>query len=254
MQKLLTLSVLLFVFVITGFSQALPAGAKVLSQSELSFYTNQLDLDQFSKAKPGKGQQPISAVVRIVGDFQTGLSAYGRNTSVIPAGAVIIGAKVIPGSSPQYMSGISFGTDVEPGTFWYQIEDGRRAASLDNGGLAVYQLLVIYDNQIHVFSAEVGYHDIEGVVRPRRLITGGNTVGRNIQLFGNFIGNPTAVIYQPSSGFEWIIPPAAFTHTNQFSVTIDTSQIWGFGSRSGDFIVTLSDGTRVSDSFTVRLQ
>lgn len=252
--------VLVFLFSVMVFGQQfqpnnLPKGAEIVSPNEAqklySDIENGLYSTETTQIKGGNSAPTIA--IRVVGDSRTGVSAIARNTNIIRAGSIIIGVKTYPGTSPEYLQALNFSQDFDTGNFWYELENDRKAVGFQFGGLATYQILQIYNGQLFVYSADKSFYDYNNLSRPRKLITGGNTVGRKIQLFGNFAGTVGAVLYHSGSTFEWVVPPSAFTDMNQFSVTINTELIPWFGAYSGDVLITLTDGSRVSDSFTVRL-
>jgi hypothetical protein len=254
---LLAVLVLIVSFGTASAQRQLPNGARPLTGADFDALVAKLRSGEIAESRGAKPNAAPKFVIRVTGDSLTGVTAEGRSTNLIPAGSTIVGVRIYPNLPPDYLWAIGTGYDIEPGGFWYELDNDRRAAGFERGGVVTYQILVINNGQVQACTTEKNFHNYDRLTSARHTIVDGYSINPpngpiTMYLFGNFAGPVGVVIKDADSGYEQYVPPAAITLTPS-SVRIDISQVPYWYLPSGDFIVTIGDQTGYSDSFQVRL-
>lgn len=255
MQKIFRFVVLASFFVAMlstiGFGQALPAGAKMLPESEKKVMIEQYERGDFAISN----SSPVQFTFMVAGDYRIGATVYARNTTFVKNEVTVIGVRRYPNAPAQYLQAMQIAGSVPEGAVWYALEEGKKALWNEDGGIATYEVLVFSGGSVTVFRTERDYQNYDTYNRSHRFITGGNSVhdlsgNLTVYLFGNFSGQ-VSVIIRNENGWEWAVPMKAIT-SNNFMVTINMAAVQYF-EKYGDIQIAVVNGNRASDQYTMRI-
>ncbi|HMR54990.1 MAG TPA: hypothetical protein PKD34_00140 [Candidatus Doudnabacteria bacterium] len=255
MQKIFRVLVLASFFVAmvsaVGFSQALPAGTRMLPEAEKKSLIEQYERGEFAVTT----SSPTRFTFMMAGYYRVGATVYARNSTFVKSEVTVIGVRRYPNAPAQYLQAMQIAGSVLEGVVWYALEEGKKALWNEDGGIVTYEALVFSGGSVTVFRTERDYSNHDAFNRAHRFITGGNSVydsngNLTIYLFGNFSGQ-VSVIIRNENGWEWAVPPKAI-NSNQFMVTINMSAVPYF-EKYGDIQIAIANGDRTSDQYTMRI-
>lgn len=250
-------------------AKQLPKGAVELSGSELQSLKDQFRSGQLrasasataiDEATASKIQAaiPIPAVaIRVVGDSGTGLYADIRSTAKIKKNSIVMGVRISPSGGEEFLFAYQFSEDLDPGSLWANLENGKKAAYNENGGIQRYEVWVIKGG-IDIYSAEKdfqnGFYSEHAKMDLRDGFSSYNEDGASVfYLFGSY-SNAVGVTVKPKeTGWELTIPRNAVDSDGGI-ITVDFSKVPDFQAIPGEYYVTVVDGvTKRSSTFTMLL-
>ncbi len=197
---------------------------------------------------------PLVAI-RVVGDPDKGVYADATSTGTIPSGSILVGVRISPTGTEEFLYAYQFFEDVEPGWFWANMELGKRAAYTESGGKQRYEAWHLRGGQ-NVYPAEIDFNNPSETDRAAMIIKDGFSYYENgllkMKIVGNFSGNVGIVLKEANGWVEYVVPSNAIQLGNGF-VQINVSVFPDYEPRLGDYIVTVVDGSKMSDSYRVRI-
>ena len=200
---------------------------------------------------------PVPAVaIRITGDADKGVYADARSTGLIKAGTILIGVRVNPTGTEEFLFAYQIFEDVEPGYFWANLENGKKAAYSETGGIQRYEIWSLRGGQT-VYSAEVDFQNPDEVNRATTTITDGFAYyegnSLKINMFGSFSGNVGINMKEVNGWGDYNVPRSSIDLSEGFAV-INVSTFPDYEPRRGDYVITIVDSaTKTSNSFVLRI-
>lgn len=197
---------------------------------------------------------PLVAI-RTIGDADKGVYSDVVSTGMIPAGSILVLVKISPTGAEEFMAAYQFYEDVEPGWFWANLELGKRAAYSEIGGKQRYEVWHLRGGQ-NVYASEVDFNNPNENDRAATTIKDGFTYYENgllkMKIIGNFSNNVGILLKEANGWVDYVVPSNAIQMGNGFAL-VNISMFPDYEPRRGDYIITVVDGTKMSDSYRVRI-
>jgi hypothetical protein len=137
MKKLCFVLFLLLVFIGFANSQNLPKGIRMASPAEVD---NLKRRNLESELRSGRANPPLM-VMSVVGNSFSGITAMACNASTIPADTMIVGKRTDQTGQEQMLNPVYVIQSIDPGTFCYPFDTGRKREWTEAWGVVRYEIL-----------------------------------------------------------------------------------------------------------------
>lgn len=244
----------------TAMAQKIPASAIPLNAEEQQIWVDRLKVaesKQTAKRMAPLGNETPMFIIDVNGNAEDGIRGKARNSGIIPKGSIVIGAKKYPGKPTEYMWAYNISESLPANSLWYELEKHREGVSTEQGGVAVFKMIVYAEGTMSEYIYEKNFQNYSQTAARQTIVDDSviyNASGEptSVVLYGNFVGSVAVHYRNTENGLEDIIDPVAISH-DQNMITIDISKLKYFSFQAGDYSFTVADGTRFSVKRIVKI-